>query len=319
MITVVMYHYVRNLANSRYPSIKGLDFPLFVAQIKYLQKNYSFIRMEDLIDHLYDKKPLPNNPVLLTFDDAYIDHYLNVFPVLDALKIQGSFFAPVKAIAEHQVLDVNKVHFILASATEDLIINEIKNLLADIKNESGILSFSEYFETLAFHSRLDTKEVIFIKRLLQQALPEKHRNAMVNVLFEKTVGVEESAFSRELYMNEWHYKTMLKHGMHIGGHGYDHYWMEKLSPEEQNSEVSKTFGFLKNLGVNEDYYSYCYPFGSYNDETIKVLKKNSFRCAFTTEVDTIKIDKDLNPFVLPRLDTNDLPKKENAKTNKWLI
>lgn len=313
MLTIVMYHYVRDLANSRYPSIKGLDFSLFVEQIKYLQKNYSFIRMEDLVEHLYDQKPLPNNPVLLTFDDAYIDHYLNVFPVLDSLKIQGSFFAPVKAITKQQVLDVNKVHFILASASEDFIIDEIKNLLADIKNESGILSFGEYFANLAVPSRFDTKKVIFIKRLLQNALPEKYRNTIVNILFKRIVGVEESKFSRELYMNEWHYKTMLKHGMHIGGHGYDHYWMEKLSPEEQNKEVSKTLGFLNYLGINNSYYTYCYPYGSYNEETVSILKSRGFKCAFTTEVNTIALDKVMNPFTLPRLDTNDLPKNENEK------
>lgn len=308
MVTVVMYHYVRDLVNSRFPSLKGLDFSLFVKQIEYLKKNYSFIRMEDLVEWIYNQKPLPANAVLLTFDDAYIDHYLNVFPLLDSLKIQGSFFAPVKAITEHQVLDVNKVHFILASTNEKQIINEIKKNFSDIKNEPNILEFYEYYETLAKPSRFDSKDVIFIKRLLQQALPESQRKRLVNILFNKFVGVKESALSRELYMNEHHLKAMLRHGMHIGGHGYDHFWMEKINLVEQNKEVTITLNFLDSLGVNKDYYSYCYPYGSYNEETINILKSNGFKCSFTTEVKIVDPAIKVNKFAIPRLDTNDLPK-----------
>lgn len=36
-LTVVMYHYVRDLQNSRYPQIKGCDVRLFKEQIKFLQ------------------------------------------------------------------------------------------------------------------------------------------------------------------------------------------------------------------------------------------------------------------------------------------
>jgi len=50
-LTVVMYHYVRDLKNSRYPEIKGLDVNLFREQIDFLGKNYHFVRIEDVINH----------------------------------------------------------------------------------------------------------------------------------------------------------------------------------------------------------------------------------------------------------------------------
>ena len=33
-LNIVMYHYVRDLQNSRYPAIKGLDYNLFKKQIE---------------------------------------------------------------------------------------------------------------------------------------------------------------------------------------------------------------------------------------------------------------------------------------------
>ena len=44
-----MYHYIRDLKNSRYPSIKALDLPLFREQIKYIQKHYNPVTATDVM------------------------------------------------------------------------------------------------------------------------------------------------------------------------------------------------------------------------------------------------------------------------------
>ena len=121
-----MYHYVRELKHSRYPDIKGLEMTLFKEQIAYLKKNYIFVTMEQVIDSIDNGHKLPERSVLLTFDDAYIDHFTCVLPVLLENNIQGAFYPPVRAIKEHKVLDVNKIHFILASvADKKLLVNNI--------------------------------------------------------------------------------------------------------------------------------------------------------------------------------------------------
>ena len=114
-VSVVMYHYVRNLQESKYPKIKGLDLPLFEEQLDYLQKNYSIVDIDTVIEAYENKAILPPKAVLLTFDDGYSDHYDNVFPILKKRKILGAFYPSVKAITEHSMLDVNKIHFILAA------------------------------------------------------------------------------------------------------------------------------------------------------------------------------------------------------------
>ena len=127
-ITVVMYHYVRNLSGSLYPNIKGLDLVSFERQLKYFKDNYNFISINEFIAACNGESKLPNNPVILTFDDGYIDHYENVFPLLMDMKIQGCFYAPASTIMDKKILDVNKVHFILAK----------------FSNEKVFLIFSEY-------------------------------------------------------------------------------------------------------------------------------------------------------------------------------
>ncbi|MBL4831819.1 MAG: polysaccharide deacetylase family protein [Aliivibrio sp.] len=111
-LTVVMYHYVRNISNSRYTGIKGLEFDIFIEQIRFFKENYNIVTMEDVILCNQGKSTLPPKPILLTFDDGYAEHFTNVYPVLKDFGVQGSFFVPVKAIVDHELLDVNKIHFI---------------------------------------------------------------------------------------------------------------------------------------------------------------------------------------------------------------
>ena len=116
-----MYHYVRDMKHSRYPEIKGLDIDLFKEQIAYIKKHYNVISAYDLMDIIESDSGLPPKALLLTFDDAYIDHFTQVFPILDEQKLSGLFFPPAKSVLENQVLDVNKIHFILGMNLKERI------------------------------------------------------------------------------------------------------------------------------------------------------------------------------------------------------
>lgn len=312
-----MYHFVRDLKHSRYPQIKGLDLKLFREQIEYLGIHYNFITMEMLIDAIDKNTPLPEKAVLLTFDDAYIDHYLYVFPILNEYKIQGSFFPPVKAVTEHTVLDVNKIHFILASeANKVKIIAEIYKELSKYRNDFNLHSDQYYYEKLAKASRFDSAETIFIKRLLQVELETNLRKIITDNLFQKMVGINEESFSRELYMNIDQIKCMKRNGMHFGSHGYDHYWLNYLSENEQREEVIKGCDFLNAIDVDINNRTMCYPYGAYDQSLTKILNEYNYKLGLTTNVDIVNLSKN-NRFELPRLDTNDIPKYSKSNINRW--
>lgn len=316
-LTIVMYHYVRDLKNSRFPEIKGLDLDLFIEQIQYLRKNYHIISMEEVIHSIDNQAKIPSKSVLLTFDDAYSDHYMNVFPVLEKFQLQGSFYIPSKAVLENTVLDVNKIHFILASVQDKSdIVRDLKHLLKAYKEEYKLQDFDFYYKKLAFPNTYDTEEIIFIKRLLQVELIEELRTILTNTLFEKYVGISESSFSRELYMNEEQIKSMLRRGHHIGNHGYNHYWWNTLTKEEMREELDLSMTFLDKIGVDMNNWTACYPYGSYNDQAIGMLKEKGCKLAVTTEVGIASTNKSTR-FVMPRLDTNNLPKGQFNKTNEW--
>ena len=314
-----MYHYVRDIMNTKFPSIKGLDVRLFREQLAYFKKHYNFITAAQLIDAYENGTELPPKSLLLTFDDAYLDHYTCAFPLLDEYKAQGLFFVPVKAIMNHEVLIVNKIHHVLAVCDKDIIglVKQVKGLLAPYEGKDGVQTFDYYFDKLAVANRFDCKEVIFIKRLLQVELQEPVRSVIINQLFNQYVTDDESAFSRELYMSEDQLKCMQRNGMVIGSHGYDHFWLGSLTKEEQLSELTQSVDFLKGLGVDMNTLSIGYPYGSHNEDTLEIARGFGFKLGFTTNVDVANTKED--SLTISRLDTNDFPKSGDGKTNEWFV
>lgn len=307
---ISMYHYTRDLKHSRYPEIKGLDVNLFREQIAFMKSNFNIVTMEQVLEAISTKEKMPEKALLLTFDDGYADNYTVAMPVLEEYGVQGSFFIPGKTFTTHQLLDVNKIHYVLASAN-------IYNLVGDLKKEMDYYrgqefqyaSTEELFAKYAVASRFDIKETVFVKQMLQTVLPEKLRNIISSKLFAKYVGVTEEQLAYELYMSEEQIRTMKRHGMFIGIHGYDHYWLGNLPVEQMESDISLALDALDEF-VDRKQWVMNYPYGNYNKDVLAYISKQGACLGLTTEVRLADIDKD-NPLELPRLDCNDFPPKSD--------
>ncbi len=306
-ISIIMYHYVRDLSRSRFPSIKGRSLDEFKGQLDYIETHHTVVTVDQVVAAIHHKEKLPDNAIWLTFDDGYLDHFTNVFPLLYERGWQGSFFPPSRTVLDREVLDVNKIHFILAAQPDsEKIISEIKIFLEEVSNKDGVLQFAAYWENLAIASRYDPAEIVFIKRLLQHALPEDLRNTLTMQLFCKFVSTDTTAFAEELYMSADQLKMMARCGMYIGSHGAKHYWMDRLTPTQQLAEIDESLDFLRLIGAPVNNWIMCYPFGAHNEAIYASLEKRHCAAAITTRVSVAKIGSDPH-FELPRLDTNDLP------------
>jgi peptidoglycan/xylan/chitin deacetylase (PgdA/CDA1 family) len=301
-----MYHYVRDLARSRYPRIKGRTTEEFRGQLAHLAARFTFVTRAQVLAAFRGQEPLPRNAALLTFDDGYLDHYTNAFPLLHEHGIEGWFFPPARAVGEGRVLDVNKLHFVLASVTDlTPLVEAIRQAVETHRTTDDLKPFEAYWSELAVANRFDTAEVIFIKRMLQAVLPEALRARVTDELFRRHVTADESAFAAELYVSPDQLRTMLRCGMYIGSHGDTHAWMDRLTPAQQRDEVAASLAFLAEIGAPTTDWVMCYPYGAHNESLERVLREHGCALALTTRVAVASTDNP--PLRLPRLDTNDFP------------
>lgn len=304
-LTIVMYHYVRPIIGSKFPGIKGLELDGFKRQLDYLTKNFNIVNTEQVINGVRKGTKLPNNACWLTFDDGYKDHYKFVLPELLTRNLHGAFFPPRVAIEDDVVLDVNSIHHILSCCSN---INELVSKLNAHCRSAGISGkkISLFYEELALANRFDNADTIYVKRMLQHALPEELRLSITKNLFKEFVGLSVEDFSKELYMNIDEVQNLVKSGMYVGSHGSRHYWLDKISPNEQEKDIKESLTFIEKIGAATKDWVMCYPYGAYNNATLTLLQKYQASAAITTEVRVANLSDD-NPFELPRLDTNDLP------------
>lgn len=302
---ISMYHYVRPIANSKYKNIKGLELDLFKAQVQFfLENKFSFITSKDIINN-----NIPNQGVLLTFDDGYIDHYKHVFPLLKKNNIKGIFSMPAKIIKEKKVLDVNKIHYILAcSKVEELLMSLNGKLDFYRGREFDFPENSELYNEWAKPNVFDSADVIYIKRVLQVALPERLREMIVDDLFREYVTDDEPSFVDSLYLNYSQVREMKDAGMEFAYHGYDHRWLNKLTKEQIQEDIDKAQEVFD--GIFSDGWGAAYPYGGYNDDLIHELKIRGAKYGLTTDFNVYNPDVD-DIFRIPRLDTNDFPPKSN--------
>jgi peptidoglycan/xylan/chitin deacetylase (PgdA/CDA1 family) len=306
MLTIVMYHYVRDLQRTQFPRIKSLLTEKFESQLEYISKSYSVCSFAEVIASTRGEGELPPNPCILTFDDGLKDHYETVFPRLAERRLPGAFFPCSRPTEEHCVLDVHKIQFILAATTNhgDLM-EELLKLIDDCRSRYAIPPTEELRQRFAGSSRFDPPPVVFIKSVLQWALPPEVRSELTNALFLKYVSNDEAEFSASLYMQLPNIREMASYGMEIGGHGHNHEWLGKRPAAEQTYEIQKTVSFLADvLGHRPKDWVMCYPFGSYSSDTLNLLSKTECAYGLTTKVGLASLT---HPLELARLDTNDLP------------
>jgi len=312
-----MYHYIRDFKRCSYPAIKGLPVTEFREQLGYLSRNYTIISQETLLNAVINNERLPTKAAVLTFDDGYIDHFSNVLPILEEYKVKGLFFVPATPVLDKAVLPVNKIHFVMAVASH--IKQLIKLLEIFINNHSPdprVESISVYRSRFHHKAFFDDADTAYFKAMLQKGLPEDIRNCIIDQLFQSFITKDEASFASELYMNIDQLKELQHSGMYIGCHGYKHYWLDQLTRQEQDAEISKSMDFLRQVGTPLNNWMISYPYGSYNTDTLDLLKQYNCSIGFTTRVNIANLGSD-NPLSLPRLDTNHLPKKTNASLNEW--
>jgi peptidoglycan/xylan/chitin deacetylase (PgdA/CDA1 family) len=251
---------------------------------------------------------LPGNAALLTFDDGYAEHYDIVFPILHQRGLQGSFFAPVAPVRHGVLLDVNRVHFILANAgSSSDVADALDDEVRAARDEHDVRSIADYRAEWAHPNRWDTAETIYVKRMLQTALPEQLRAEIADKLFERFLGVDEATFAAEQYLSEDQARVMVANGMHFGSHGATHQWLNRIDRPTLEREIDTSLQFLSDLGMpTDDHWVMCYPFGGHSPEVVEVLRERHCSIGLTTQVATAAIGQH-DPLLLPRYDTNDFP------------
>jgi peptidoglycan/xylan/chitin deacetylase (PgdA/CDA1 family) len=271
-LQILIYHRVNDEKDPFFP---GVPLRVFQAQMEYLAYNYCTLDLEEAVERLR-RRDIPDNAIVITFDDGYRDNYTNAFPVLKSLSLPATVFLAVDAIGSRRVLWHDRVF----SAFRETRVSVLK----------GFDSFNEYpLNTVAERLLAQEKALNFIR-----SLDEELRISAINSLIGK-LEVPDRKEVAGLMLSWKEVKAMHDGGISFGSHTVTHPILSKLPLERIREEIERARQLIEEkLGARVR--TFAYPNGrrsDFNEITKRVLRESGHVCALTTNFGTNECDQDV--------------------------
>lgn len=261
-VQILTYHRVNDEQNPFFPATPTT---VFTRQMEFLSSCFNILSLGEAVARL-KHKDIPDNAVVITFDDGYKDNYLHAFPVLKKFSVPATIFLATDAIGSGRMLWHDQV-FSAFRETK-------KSVLSDYGEHSKTYSLRTLEDKLVTQAQ--------ILRFLR-SLDEHKRSLWIACLREK-LDVADGKNMPELMLTWDEVKTMHLDKISFGSHTVTHPILSKISPERVWQEISVSKAVIeRHLG--EAVRAFAYPNGTREDfrsSTKDLLGNVGYTCAVTS-------------------------------------
>ncbi len=261
----LVYHQVADdsVFPNPYLEISGATrLSLFKKQVKFLIKHYKIISLEELLGHLESDEKLPENPVLLTFDDGYRNVYDLAFPLLKRYDLPAVIFCTGE--------ELNGRHLWCDKLLELIL----KTRVPSFKDTNGYWNLTSLRDRIRFYHGLLS--------ILKKATPNELHEEIIKI--SETLRVDHHN-SSERYLTRDQIREMLQQNVSFGGHSMTHPLLGIMEDRHQLEwEIGRSVSLLEEV-TSRKCLSFAYPFGdekSYSKICKQILKEVGIKLAFTT-------------------------------------
>jgi len=244
--------------------------------MEYIRSRFFTLPLEEITERM-KKKDVPDNSIVVTFDDGYLDNYENAFPVLKEFSIPATIFLATGAIDTGKILWHDHV-FSALRETRSLFLKEFgisKKSFSLINLQEKLYAQSEI---LKFLRKLDTRERFF----------------WIDIL-EKDLEIAKKENKNRIMMNWDEIKEMYNNGISFGGHTINHPILSKLTADEMKEEIFFSKKIIEKH-IESSITTFAYPNGTvedFNEMTKSLIKDAGYSCAVTTIFGTNDVNQDI--------------------------
>jgi peptidoglycan/xylan/chitin deacetylase (PgdA/CDA1 family) len=316
---ILMYHRV---ADSDFDPRKLCVKPQhFAEQMEALQKYAHPIRLDELVQASTIGR-IPDRAVAVTFDDGYADNFFNAKPVLERYNIPATVFVTTEYIGQDCEFWSDELERILL---QPRTLPDTLNLhIAGTSYQWELRSATHYTEAehrrdrhlKAGEERPGTR-LAFYFSLWEHLAPlpaAQQKDALSAIRDWSGTKVNFRSACRPLNVEEL--RSLVQCGMlEIGAHTVSHAQLPAHSKEYQRGEILKSKIVLQEI-LSHRVTSFAYPYGEYNQDSVKLVEKAGFTSACTTNERSVQ--NKCNCFELPRFEVEDCNGKAFAKhLSRW--
>ncbi|SNR75891.1 Polysaccharide deacetylase [Lutibacter agarilyticus] len=311
-----MYHYVRPF-DPLFPNLKSLHIDDFRKQLDFFESEYGFVSKADFINSF--KSGIVPNGVVLTFDDGLSCHYKYVYKELKKRDLWGVFYIPTLPFIEQKIIDVHRIHILLASNDSRKVYETIMSYLTDDMLDK---KSENEFRSMVYKLQVNDNYTLLTKKTLNYFIKYEFREIIIDKVINKLIPNFEKILLN-YYLTNNQIKEMHDNGMVIGSHTVSHPVLSKISKNKQFNEINDSFNYLEKIVDEFDIKTFCYPYGGFHsfDDNCEIIL-DSLKCSFSFNVEQRDIEKNdlLNrKQALPRYDCNQFQFGQVRELKKELI
>ncbi len=143
-IPVLMYHSCKE----NYPQESSSLYvtpEVFEKQMNDLvAKGYTFVNYYQVFDYMCGSGTLPEKPVIITFDDGYLDNFVNVFPILKKNNVKATIFVVTDALKDDETeYDESKIQYMTWKQAIEMQNSGLVNIESHTKNHYDLNKLTE--------------------------------------------------------------------------------------------------------------------------------------------------------------------------------
>jgi peptidoglycan/xylan/chitin deacetylase (PgdA/CDA1 family) len=294
----VMFHHFYNNTHPRgQGAISSIEFEEMIC---WLQKRFTILTPDEFIDEFL-RKGLNGRQICLTFDDSLLCQYDVAIPVLESMGLKAFFNVYSSAFSGNpDPLEIFRYFRTVAFGSIAEFYSSFFEHLRNSKPEiykQGLNSFQangNYLDQFPFYSLEDKMFRFFRDRILGKA---DYILLMRELIQEMNFDVFQ--IPEKVFMSTKQLVNLVETGHRIGLHSDSHPTeMSSLSRSEQTLEYARNYDFIQSaVGIEAD--SMAHPCGSYNKETIQILRELGIAIGFGSSMNANKWGTE---FEVPRED-----------------
>lgn len=289
ILTVLAYHRVMDtpenfLFDEALISASCRDFQW---QVDYLKRHCSPITFAQFLACQKGNQPLPKNPVIITFDDGFIDNYSNAFRILKAANVPATFFVTTDYLDQCETFWFDWVTYLINTMAPGRHLLAEQAHVVDVRDPSSSSRRAEVERLLAF---------------LKQVPDEQRRNVIEELGQISGVTMPADGFAESKPMTWQQVIEMADNGMEIGSHTCSHPILSRLRRDQLDAEIRGSREALEDR-LNKPVEVLAYPVGgefAYDENVIQVTQQSGYQvaCSYRSGVNHVT---DLEMFALKRL------------------
>jgi peptidoglycan/xylan/chitin deacetylase (PgdA/CDA1 family) len=295
---ILVFHSIDNVEND---FIRGSNVwtsaVKFAKHLRYITTYYNVISLQNLIDSLQHGK-IPQNSVVITFDDGFADNYHVAYPLLKHYKIPATVFLVTDCIENKKPIWIQELYYLI-------------NTVGAQKIAEGLNAVARELCGPWFKPQNNSKRKFDLNKAIEEYLAFSVKKEMRHKILAKlyrdfSIQREKIFAQNEIFLNWDQVRQMRSNGISFGNHGASHSPLSALSSDENEIEILQSKYIIEeNLG--ESFLPFSYPFGmaKYYTQEAKEMVINSGHSCIVTAKPTLN-SAQTSRFELGRIDVKNI-------------